>query len=551
MASAPEGTGPRQSPPDKCGHLVERGQRLSNSILWRLMREFYDQVGVEAWATGVVPHLVTSGPRLAWSASRVLLGYLRDLCRAQDEFPTRKPPVLSLQEPLYVVELGSGTGRFAFNFLQALERLRGAEPFRRVKVCCVMTDFTRRNLEFWQEHPRLRPWVESGALDFAILDAERDREIRLERSGLVLDARTLKNPLVVLANYVFDTLRADAFQVRQGCLMESAVRVRADSPEWHLANPFQRLARLRVDYEPREAREDYYDSADWNRVLGEYRQTLEDTAVSIPVGAFRCLDNLLEVSGGRALILATDKAWNRLEDFKNLSDPQPQVHGSFSLSVNFHALGRLVEIRGGLALHSGLRDGWLDHVALLADPCLGRAPEMQMAFREVMGESMPIDFWRLKQALDLSLPRKPLPLVLELLRLSRWDPDVFYMLRDDIAEGLPSAGLAVKAEVGPALEQVWANYYHYHRDQNVVFEIARAYQCMSCSQESLGFYQISLSLYGETPPTHYNMGLLHYEMGNPEAALESFGRALAQDPDYPEAASWIERIQAERRAEQG
>jgi len=524
---------------------VERGQRLSNSILWRLMREFYDQVGVEAWATGVVPHMVTSGPRLAWSASRVLLGYLRDLCRAQDELPTREAPVLSLGDPLYVVELGSGTGRFAFNFLQALEGLREAEPFRRVKVCCVMTDFTRRNLEFWQEHPRLQPWLDSGALDFAILDAERDREIRLERSGLVLDARTLKNPLVVLANYVFDTLRADAFQVRQGRLLESAVRVRADSPGWHLTDPFQRLARLRVDYEPREAREDYYDSADWNRVLGEYRQTLDDTGVSIPVGAFRCLDNLLEVSGGRALVLATDKAWNRLENFRNLSDPQPQIHGSFSLSVNFHALGRLFEIRGGLALHSGLRDGWLDHVALLADPRLDHTSELEMSFREVMSESMPIDFWRLKQALDPSLPGKPLHLALELLRLSRWDPDVFYMLRDDIAEGLPSADLAVRAEFAVALEQVWANYYHYHRDQNVVFEIARAYQCMSCSQEALGFYEASLSLYGETPPTHYNMGLLHDERGNPEAALESFGRALAQDPDYPEAASRIERIRAE------
>ena len=125
------------------------------------------------------------------------------------------------------------------------------------------------------------------------------------------------------------------------------------------------------------------------------------------------------------------------------------------------------------------------------------------------------------------------------------------MLRDDIAEGLPSADLAVRAEFAVVLEQVWANYYHYHRDQNVVFEIARAYQCMSCSQEALGFYQISLSLYGETPPTHYNMGLIHNEMGNLEAALESFGRALALDSGYPEAASWIERIQAEMRPEQG
>lgn len=525
---------------------MESARRLSDSVLWRLTREFYDQAGVQAWATGVVPHSITNGPRLARAISRVLLGFLRDLCRAHDEPSTREPPVLSLQDPVYVVELGSGSGRFAFNLLRAIAGLRGTEPLRRLKIRYVMTDFTRRNLEFWEDHPRFRPWLESGTLDFAVLDAERDREIRLERSGVVLDARTLKNPLVVLANYVFDTLRADAFQVRQGRLLESMVTVRADSPEWASGDRFERLARLRVDYEHREARDDSYASADWNRVLDEYRQTLEDTGVTLPVGAFRCVENLLEASGGRTLILATDKSWNRLEGFRMLADPEPQFHGSLSLSVNFHALGRLFEIRGGTALHSGLRDGSLDHVALLADPCLDGAPEMHLAFQEVMGESMPVDLWRLQGALDPSLPRKPLLLALEILRLSHWDPDVFYVLRDDLAEGLPSADPGLRAEFAEALERVWANYYHYHRDLNVVFEIARAYQCMSCFPEALAFYETSLSLYGQTPPTHYNMGLIHYEMGNPEAARESFGRALAQAPAYSEARSWIERIQAER-----
>ncbi len=510
------------------------------------MREFYDEVGVQAWSLGVVPHTVTNNPRIAWATSRVVLGYLRDLCRAQDLRPAQTPPPLDPEQPLYVVELGAGAGRFGFLFLKALKELRGADPLKRLKVCYVMTDFTRKNLDFWANHAQLRPYMDSGALDFAILDAEQQREIRLERSGALLDARTLRNPLVVLGNYLFDTLTADAFQVCQGRLHESLVTVAADSPESLQCDRFELLSRLRVSYEHREAGDDYYPSADWNRVLREYRQSLGDTGVSIPVGAFRCVDNLLQASGGRLLVVATDKSFNRLEQFTMLPDPEPVLHGSFSLSVNFHALGRLCEIRGGTALHSSRRDGLLDHVALLQDSRLDSADELRLAFHEALDRSTPFDFLRLQTALDPLVAEKPLLLALELMRLSGWDPDVFFTLSGSIAEGLPESDQQMHREYAEALERVWANYYHYTQAQDVAFEIARVYQCMSRLHDALRFYQTSLSLFGEGPVTRYNMGLSYYGLGHLEAALDCFRQALEQAPEYSEARAWIVRVQAEK-----
>ncbi len=548
MADAPQTTGLSHLARPAAEHVLEQGQRLSDSVLWRLMRDFYDEVGVEAWALGVVPHSVTNNPRIARAAARVILGYLRDLCRAQDRRTADQPPLLDPEQPLYIVELGAGAGRFGFYFLKALKGLRGAEPARRLKICYVLTDFTRRNLEFWSDHPQLRPFLDEGVLDFAVLDAEKAQEIRLEHSGALLSAQTLRNPLVVLGNYVFDTLTADAFQVRQGHLLESLVTVTADSPKSLECDRYELLDRLRVRYEHREAGDDYYDSADWNRILREYRQSLGDTGVSLPVGAFRCLENLLQVSGGRLLLLATDKSFNHLEQFNLLGDPEPVIHGSFSLSVNFHALGRLCEIRGGLALHSSLRDSSLDHVALLQDPRLDSADELRLAFREAMDQTMPVDFLRLQMALDPWPDGRPLLLALEILRLSGWDPDVLFSLSSSLAEGLSQPDPTLHREFTEALERIWANYYHYTHQRDVAFEIARIFQCMSRFHEALRFYQSSLALFGEGPVTRYNMGLCYYGLGHLEAALDGFRQALEQAPDYSEARAWILRARAEKAA---
>lgn len=49
----------------------------------------------------------------------------------------------------------------------------------------------------------------------AIFDAVNDTTIRLSRSGEVLGPGTCVNPICIVANYLFDTLCHDIFQVSQ------------------------------------------------------------------------------------------------------------------------------------------------------------------------------------------------------------------------------------------------------------------------------------------------------------------------------------------------
>ncbi len=77
----------------------------------------------------------------------------------------------------------------------------------------------------------------AGACGCPAADAEKDTEIRLVRSGEVLNRHTIKNPMIVVCNYIFDTLRQDAFRIVEGQLQEGLCTVISDQPEPDLTNP--------------------------------------------------------------------------------------------------------------------------------------------------------------------------------------------------------------------------------------------------------------------------------------------------------------------------
>jgi hypothetical protein len=193
-------------PPSASGvaFAVETDQRLSRSLLWKLQRRYYDQTGIDAWRNDAVPHYATTNTRVADGYAEVFVGSLRDRGGAS------RPG-----GPVTLVELGAGSGRFAYLFLKAFTAMRGRSAAADVPFRYAMTDFTETNVRYWREHPRLRPFVDQGLLDFALLDAEDvGGEVRLVEAGVALRAGDVGNPLVVVANYVLDTVPQDAFRFR-------------------------------------------------------------------------------------------------------------------------------------------------------------------------------------------------------------------------------------------------------------------------------------------------------------------------------------------------
>lgn len=484
---------------------------------------------------------------------------------------------LNKDEPLYIVELGTGAGKFSYFLLKALEEMKDVCDFPIDNIVYVMTDFTEANFSFWRNHPALKKYFDSGRLDAGIFDAVNDREIKLWKSGKVLGPGTCKNPLVVVANYLFDTLYHDIFQVESGVLKEGLVSTGSklsEEPDPLHPDIIQRLQNeYRYDTVTRPVyyEEEEGDEKHIQRILDWYTHYFHNTGASIlmPIGALRALRHLSTFSDGRMLVISGDKGNNNPEQFVGLMDPHIAVHGSFSLMVNYHAIGAWFTSRGGFALHNPQEEaslkvstfvlspeGSLDsHVAdadFLGDRLtdmdnqrMKKFPFLRQSFVDFVDQFGPNDFFVLQKSLKEDVTAPPLRTVVSLLKLGDWDPDVFFKFRDVILSSAPSCGPKLRNDLCRGIPRVWENYYQLDADKDIAFEIGRFYYGIREYGKALEFYLESTRTIGEHHVTYHNQGLCYYSLGQLEVAKGDFAKAYAMCPEYEKARSWLEKVTTE------
>jgi SAM-dependent methyltransferase len=484
--------------------VLEREQRLSQSVLWTIQRRYYGEWGVDAWRTNTVPHYVTNNPVLAHAYAAIALAYLRDR-----------------REPITILELGAGSGRFAHLFLQAFRRLHRASPVADVRVRYVLTDFTAANVDFWRSHEAFRPLVEEGLVDFAVFDAERDGEVRLLESGVTLSAGA---PLVVIANYVFDTIAHDAFASSGGALQEGLVTIAAPS-SGDPADPAL-LPQLHVEYAYRPAPLDYYGEPDLDAVLREHASRLEGSWL-FPVAPIRCLRRLAELAGGRLLLISGDKGDLREDTLPSANAPAMAIHGSFSLSVNYHALGAWARARGGLALTAPHQHAHLGVMAIALGEHAANHAETRLAFDEAVGRAGPDEMFTLRRGVQALYGQLPIEALVALIRLCHDDPRVLRDCLSALWEHLGELSEPARRDLVELVDAVWANYFHLGEPRDLPFEMAMLLHGLEEHERALALFEASLRLYGDDPRTRWNMGLCHVRLGRAEEAARCFAAATA------------------------
>jgi tetratricopeptide (TPR) repeat protein len=513
-------------------YVLEDKKRLSESLLWALQRAFYASTGPGAWKPKGVPFYVTSNPYIAKAYARIVVGFLRDLVGSG---------ALHREHPLHVVELAAGSGKFSYLFLRALRELLGALPvLEGVRLRYVMTDFADRNLAAWQRNSRLIELAEEGVLDFAVLDIERDRQVRLVRSGETLAKGALKNPLVSLANYAFDTTVHDAFFVKQGVLHEGRAALVSSQQENDPNDPAV-LERASLRFEPVPVQGSYYDDPLLNRVLDRYRQRLGDTSFLIPIGALRGIRTLREWADGRLLLLCGDKGVSYEEDLLGRADPRFEFHGgSVSMMVNLNALGTYFEELGGGVLHGPHRDNRLRISALLSG--IGAVPETRLAFREATDGLTPSQYPYLMMDLRKDYANPSFETIMAFLRLSEWDPEVLSSWREALTQHLGSAGEGQKAEMLRAMRRLLDNFYPMQR--NLALELAGICLAMREGREALHYCRESLRLFGDHHVTWFSCGVAHTLLGEDADAVRCLQKVLSLEPSNGGARELLIRMEA-------
>lgn len=522
---SPATLNPERAPCDAAEALVviEREQRFSRSLLWRLQRAFFEREGIEAWRNNTVPHHVTNNPALAHAYAQVALGFLRDLCAGGR---------IDLAAPLTLVELGAGSGRFAFLFLRVFLRLLRASALADVRVRYVLTDLAEKNVAFARAHEALRPFIAEGVLDFALFDVERDEELRLLESGVTLGPGSLGQPLVVIANYVFDGIPQDAFSFCGGALHEQLVTLRGR--ETDRTDP-DAICRIAVEYSLREAPLDYYGDPLLDEILRGYAQRLDGDAILFPIAAVRCLERLAALASGRLLLLCGDKGRVDEEALRGEGAPSMAMHGSFSMPVNYHALGAYAERRGGRTLMPPRRHASLKTVGLLLGEHPSGYAETRAAYGEVFARTGPDDLVALRRGIQNRYDELTLDQLAALVRLVHHDPRVLADCVPAISEQLEGASPAARQELAQLVTECWANYYPLGEDHDLAFELASLLLQLDEPRLALALFADSARRRGAEPPTLWHMGLCHAALGDADAAERCFAEATDNGfiPDPP------------------
>lgn len=355
---------------------------LDQSLLWSLQEDTYQAFGPKSWSEKGVPYQVTSNPFIAKQYAQIALA------------------MIEKHHFLSIVELGGGSGQFAFLFAHILASMVSKEHFH-----IYLTDGAESNVTFWRSHPLLLELEKKGLLSFAKYNPLKDEALPFPLQGASL----------FIGNYFFDSLPQAFYRTLSNDLYEG--RVYVDIPD---NTPLEeRINKMHVEYAFMPAKNIkslphvYYES---------------DLTFLWPKGAFQVIDALKAMYQGPIYLIAADKGTVNIEQIKHLSSPKIDQHGTFSFPVNFHAMQWYMESIGGSALlqtkpHLNFSVN-LFHLNDVISPTIKRT------FQQTIEPFDPYDMFQMLQAFDSN--SKSSDFLLSLLKLSNFDPALYFLGIDSI-----------------------------------------------------------------------------------------------------------------------
>ncbi len=513
---------------------------ISKCDIWCYQRNFFSQEGVNAW-NGQVPFYVTSNPYIANAYAQIILRFMQDCQDIQQCRPFA---------PFYILELGAGSGAFGFYLVKRLLELQALLPKMAMSFVYVMTDFTLKNIEFWQQHPALQIYREQGVLDFALYDVETDQEITLLDSGVVLTETAVEknkqNPLIVLANYVFDTISQDVFRSIDGKLCEGVITQTATLGAGEDCSYIE-FKNLDESFAFEDISLPYYHDEAFDAVLLHYKNTLQETCFSFPIGSLRALKNLTTIANQQLLVMASDKGFIRQLEMERQVDLGLTLHGSFSMSVNFDAIGRYFRECGGDYLHQMMHQGIATSLFIMGQR-FGHLPETRQAAMSYLNDLGHNYIYKLSRHLRDTKFDSNLETLLAGLSATQWDPRVFDSCLDVLLTKVKSATVALLYDFTQGMAKIAANFYYVPGTINTLANIALFFQEIRNYAAALHYYQESLRYFDINVEVLYNMGLCCYAMNNYADAKLLFKTVIELEPEHITAKGWMVQIESKMTA---
>lgn len=499
--------------------------RYSEAPIWDIQRKYYEEEGLKAWNNDQVPQYITCNPMIAAAYAEMIFGFLQDRANMGES-----------SDPIQIVELGAGAGRFAFQVLHELCQLIDYAGIALPSFRYIMTDLAMNNVLAWKEHAALQSFIAKGILDVARFDAVEDTVLNLIVSEETIRPGDLKQPLVIVANYFFDGIPQELLYVGEGLIYETDVFI--EYPEHReTLKPSELLNQIALRYEHRRAPQYEQETYPYRDVIAIYQEQLEDSHIVFPVAGLTCLDRLNQLSEAGFLLLTADKGDHLLENWKFAEPPELTLHGSFSLTANYHAIQHVLEQRGALVLfppqhYKNINVGCMINVDTPND-CF----QTRLAYRRFIERFGPDEFFSLKEWVDRHLDSMGLQQILSFWRLGGYDLEFFVQSTKQISSLLLDAADEEKQDILRGIELMWSSYYEMEQRYDIALEAGLLLFEMEMYEDSKRFLEISIHEDEEeiVSTVYYCLAICCVELELMEDALKNMRELLKHEPNHEEA----------------
>ena len=493
---------------------------FSESPIWAMNEQYYQEQGLEAWRSGVVPHQASSNSRIGKTMAELILGYLKDLALKGES-----------SETVYIIELGAGHGRLAYHILKHLDRLIELTNVEVPNYCYVLTDIIEESLEFFLSHIQFEDYFNSGKLDVAYFDAVKSEELDLRFSHKKITSGSLQQSTIVLANYIFDSIPSDLFQINDGVLSACEVRVNFDLADQDKTTE-EEEAKTLFEFKKEEVVGDYYEDKIYDQIIHSYKTELVDSHFYFPKASFDCLSRIREFSTKGMMVVSCDKGHHEINDLQNIGEPDLIMHGSFSIWVNFNAFGKFCSIHGGAAYLPSYATNALQCVCLLFEEDHKSFQEVNNAYERFVDDFGPDDYITLKKMSYDKIESMSTEELIAMIRLSNYDSTIFKNYLPQLKQLSEKLSMSDRRRLGQTMHKVWEMYFTIKEPFDLPFELGGFFFDLSFYEEAKFYFEQSMKLFGPKPDSYYNMALCHYQLREDSLLVELIQKAKFTFPDY-------------------
>ncbi len=513
---------------------LEVDKRLSDSMLWQMQEQYFEKERLNAWK-GERFYSTNRMPFVECFVELVTASLLD--CAA----------ILDSDSPLYILELGGGSGCFAYRFLNEFAESReDFELLKKLNLKYILTDFSESLVQEWLKNKKLDALKECGILDFATFRPQLDKSLKLLVSGQVLLQEDFKNPLIVIANHVFDSIKQDAFRSINGVLQEAKFTLFREASNCSL-NESPQIEDLKTSERFTDVVGARYNDATLDSILEHYRTNLDQASIVFPIGALSSIGNLSNLCQGKLIVLSADQGFTRLdsEQIVGLGSQEFAKHGSFSFDLNFDAYARYFEASGGTSIveagdHSSLRIAF----SSLLKNSFQRSQHFfrqQLQKKDIVDSQAQLEDMIRKwlQAGDNKTSR--VALFLSIVRASNFEPALFAtahrFLLDEQIDDLNELDKPLEKDLLDAISRTARNVYIVDNDYQVLDSILRLYIDLDRFTDCFKLSEEIIETYGDVGTALDHAALSSEALGNYILAHDYFRRSFenAKNHDWARA----------------